>query len=480
MKRNVRKNRPGLNRQRGAALLLLMLGLIVATATILVTSFSPDALQARRQKATLQTLTEARDVLLDYALVSPDMFPGGRFGLPCPDLDDSGSFLEGEAHTTDCGAAGETVLGRVPWRTLGMSPPKDATSECLWYVVSGSWKHAGAASAAMTNADSNGQLQLASVDTGAIIAGTWPQDRPIAAVIAAMAPVTDQSRSATGAGAQCSSPFSASDYLEEDAPSGSSNASLTGTPNAIDLLGQAADANELHNDRVVLIRRSDIADRIYARAGFESDMRNLGFAAASCIADYAARNPGGSDDLRMPWPAPVALADYRPDAAYDDVDGTLLAGRLADVVDDSNSLTANPVARVLSDCDTAAVPAWTAAMQARWQRWKDHFFYAVAGSFAPDAPVPSNCTDCLTVNGAGSYAAILVFGNRRLTGISQLRNAPPLDADTKMDASNYLESANATNVPGTGVTRDYVSQTATTTFNDLLFCIDDGLVVTEC
>ncbi len=476
----MRKNRPAMNQQRGAALLLLMLGLIVATATLLVTGFSPDALETRRQQATMQALTEARDVLLEYALVSPELASGGSFGLPCPDLDASGGFLEGEAHTTACGPSGETVLGRVPWRTLGMSPPKDAASECLWYVVSGSWKHAGAATAGLINADSNGQLQLASVDTGAVVAGTLAQDRPIAAVIAAMPPVPDQTRPAAGAGTQCSSSFSASDYLEDDASSGSSNASLVGTPYAIELLGQAAEANETHNDRIVLIRRSDIADRIYARAGFEDDMRNLGLAAAACIADYAARNPGGSDDRRVPWPAPVALGDYRPDASYDDVAGTLLAGRLADVVDDSNSLTGNPVARVLSDCDGAAVPAWTAAMQARWQRWKDHFFYAVAGSYAPDASVPSNCTDCLTVNGAGSYAAVLVFGNRRLTGISQLRNEPPLDVDTKMNASNYLEGANAANVPGTGGANDFVSQAATTTFNDLLFCIDDGLVVTEC
>lgn len=474
------RNSAGPYRQRGAALLLLMLGVIVAAATVLVVTVNVDALKVQRQTSSLDALGQARDALLDYALVSPELTPGGSFGLPCPDIDSSGGFLEGEAHSTACGAAGETVIGRLPWRTLGLPALKDGGSECLWYVVSGSWKHADAATGDMINADTNGQLQVASVDTGALLAGLVPADRAVAAVIAAMPPVDRQRRPAASAGMQCSDPRRPDDYLEDDAASGSRNSGLTGSPDVIDVLGLAAEANDLHNDRVVLISRADVAGRIHARPGFLTDMRDLGLAAAACIADYATRNPGGAGDRRMPWPAPVALADYRLDDQYDDAAGTLLAGRLSDVVDDSNGLTANPVARVLSDCDSVAVPAWNSDVRNRWRHWKDHFFYAVAGSFAPTAAVPSVCSDCLTVNGAGSYAAILVFGNRRLAGASQVRNAPPLDTDTRSNPSNYLEAANAANVPGTGVSLDYVSQPASSTFNDLLFCIDDNLVVSEC
>ncbi len=473
-------NSAGPNRQRGAALLVMMLGVILATATVLVVTVNVDALKARRQATSLDVLGEARDALLDYALVSPGLAPGGSHGLPCPDIDGTGGFLEGEAHTSACGAAGETVIGRLPWRTLGLPALKDGSSECLWYVVSGSWKHAGTSTGAMINADTNGQLQLASVDTGALLAGAAPEDRPVAAIIAAMPPVDRQRRPAASAGMQCSDPRRPADYLEDDTASGSSNSALLGSPDVIDVLGLAAEANDLHNDRVLLLSRADIARRIHARPGFVTDMRDLGLAAAACIADYAAKNPGGVTDRRMPWPAPVALGDYRQDAQYDDAAGTLLAGRLADVVDDSSGLTANSVARVLSDCDSAAVPAWTSAMQGRWQHWKDHFFYAVAGSFSPTGAVPSVCSDCLTVNGAGSYAAILMFGNQRLAGAGQVRNAPPLDADTRSNSSNYLEAANAANVPGTGALLNYASQPASPSFNDLLFCIDDNLVVSEC
>ena len=119
-------------------------------------------------------------------------------------------------------------------------------------------------------------------------------------------------------------------------------------------------------------------------------------------------------------------------------------------------------------------------MAALWQHWKDHFFYAVAESFAPVAAVPSNCTTCLTVNGAGQYAAVVVFADARLESLGQVRNAPPTDIDTRDAVTNYLEGVNAMNVPYTAGTVDFISLPVTATFNDLLFCVDDALAVSEC
>ena len=126
------------------------------------------------------------------------------------------------------------------------------------------------------------------------------------------------------------------------------------------------------------------------------------------------------------------------------------------------------------------MPAWTAVQFARWQHWKDHFFYAVAEAFSPGGTVPTSCGNCLTVNGVGQYAAIVIFANSRLPSTAQVRNAPPTDTDTKRFASNYLEALNAINVPSSSAVIDYVSSPISNTFNDLLFCIDDQLVVSEC
>ena len=157
-----------------------------------------------------------------------------------------------------------------------------------------------------------------------------------------------------------------------------------------------------------------------------------------------------------------------------------MSGRLPDVSDDSNAATGNSIARVLTDCDPVAVPEWSPEMRNLWATWKDHFYYVVAESQVPTATVPSVCNNCLTVNGGGQYAAVVLFGAHRLDALGQIRNAPPTDADTKQDVTNYLEAANATPFPYAGGGFDLVSQAASTTFNDLLFCIDDSLGVSEC
>ena len=267
---------------------------------------------------------------------------------------------------------------------------------------------------------------------------------------------------------------------ETDVGSGISNSVLNGVPESIDAIGTFPGFVESHNDSVVSISRSDIEQRVSRRADFQSGMRSLGLAAASCLANYAANNPGGPSDKRLPWPGSVVMPDYRPDAAYDDADIGFLSGRLPDGVADSNTTTGNSIARVLSDCDTVAVPEWTLKTRTAWQNWKDHFFYAVADSFSPAAATPSTCVNCLTVNGSGQYAGVLLFANSRLQSLGQVRNEPPIDADTKGDVSNYLEDVNAGNVPGTAASTDYMSAATSNVFNDSLFCIDDQLVVTVC
>ncbi len=467
-------------RQDGAALLLMMLAVILALSTVLLAGINRNDLKVRQLTETQQALAAARDALIDFAVLNSDVSVLRSHSLPCPDIDATGAFLDGEAHDTACGASGVSVLGLLPWRTLGIAPLKDGASSCLWYVVSGSYKDAGVATASMINTDSNGQLQVFDLDAGVVTEGLNPEDRPVAMVLAAMQPLSTQSRSGIGANSDCAYGANPGSFLDTDSGSGIANSLLSGTADALELLGAVPGVDENHNDRYVTITRADIERRIVNRDDFLSNMRSLGLAAAACVADYGRNNPGGATDRRLPWPAPVTLTDYRPNSAYDDANNGFLSGRLPDLADDSNADTGNPITRVLSNCNPAAVPDWTPQQFARWQNWKDHFFLAVAESFAPVASVPSTCSSCITVNGGGQYAAVLLFSGTRLTASGQVRNAPPLDVDTKGSAANYLESQNAANIPGDSVAANYVSGTASGVFNDLLFCIDDQLLVTEC
>ena len=187
--------------QGGAALLIVMLLVLVAATTVLVSRLDVTDVRTRQQTDAQEALAYARAALIDYAATRPDFYPGDAVKLPCPDIDDSGGWLEGDAHTNDCGAVGETVIGRVPWRTLGIEPPRDSSGACLWYAVSGSYKDAGAATSPLINPDSNGQLQLFGIEATSIVAGSAPQDRPVAMLIAPMANLDGQVRAAAaGAG----------------------------------------------------------------------------------------------------------------------------------------------------------------------------------------------------------------------------------------------------------------------------------------
>jgi len=468
------------SRQRGAALLLMMLVVLVAASATLLKRLNSGTLRVRSVAETRATLQSAKQGLMNYALVQSDLTGAAGLRLPCPDLGSGGPWLEGESHTTACGAEGETMIGRLPWRTLGTKPYHDGSAACLWYVVSGTYKDADAATLPMLNPDNNGQLQLYSYELGSILAGAAPAERPVAMIIAPSEPLQRQSRNGALPSEHCSTDFSPAAYLDADAGSGISNAVLSGTGYSVEQFVVAASRNDFLNDQIQVIGRSELAGLLHSRHDFDSSMRMLGQSIAECVAAYGKSNPGGADDRRLPWPAPVSLPDYSADTSYDDAENGDLSGRLAERVDNSNGATGNGINRILANCDPAAAPSWQPADLALWQHWKDHFFYAVAESFQPTAAVPSVCADCLTVNGAGDYAAIVFFAGSRLDALQQIRNAPPLDTDSRHLIDNYLERQNASNHPYSTGTADYSSASADQTFNDIVFCIDDTLSVTAC
>jgi hypothetical protein len=67
-----------------------------------------------------------------------------------------------------------------------------------------------------------------------------------------------------------------------------------------------------------------------------------------------------------------------------------------------------------------------------------------------------------------------MFAGYRLAG--QKRSSP---ADKAL-IGNYLEDRNSTNHPNAGGNSDYKSGPATTSFNDIAYCIDPSLTVAPC
>ena len=121
--------------QQGAVLIVLILLMVLALSTALLTGISTNKTQLAQSEKTLHYLAKAKSAVIAYARLSdPDQTPTGlqqRY-LPCPDTDGDG--LE----ETPCGSTAAT--GWLPWQTLGLPPFKDASGYCFRYYVSGAYK----------------------------------------------------------------------------------------------------------------------------------------------------------------------------------------------------------------------------------------------------------------------------------------------------------------------------------------------------
>lgn len=115
-----------MNGERGAAALMLIV-IVAVLAAAAVASALPGTLQAERDQATHRALAQAAQALAGHARVRRCVVGSGTVAshLPCPDL----GAAEGQA-APSCAPGSR---GRLPWRTLGIEPLRDADGECLWY-----------------------------------------------------------------------------------------------------------------------------------------------------------------------------------------------------------------------------------------------------------------------------------------------------------------------------------------------------------
>jgi len=153
--------------QRGAALMLLIAILVIGTSWWLITAVStPLNRTALEAQQNARVLEHAKSALIGYvaqrALLAAEKNPGR---LPCPEpASAQNNFAAGMYIDDDDGiASGSCTLpavGRLPWRTLGIDKPLDASGEPLWYVVSPGWALAFPADKPIINSNTAGQLTL--------------------------------------------------------------------------------------------------------------------------------------------------------------------------------------------------------------------------------------------------------------------------------------------------------------------------------
>lgn len=406
------------NRQHGLALIALITLIGLIAVFVLVNRLSTTSVQNERDAMTDAALRQAKEALLGYAATHRDRHPEDVFGyFPLPDLGTSRNTTLGEGVTAGNfagNAAGLTVIGRLPWKTLGLPPLRDGNGDCLWYAVSGSFQDQQQAA---LNWDSLGQFDVFGSDGTS--AGTVSRtganytQRPVVVVISPGPPLAgqDRSTSATDTVSECGGNYDARNYLDPFTAtanlngitnyfSGTTNNATGPTTTEPDspkqlVSGPVKDpvsGSMLVNDRLLGITPDEVFSRIRRRSDFTAHVNALLSAYATCLSTKS-----------FPAPAGAVLL------------GAKDVGRLpTTVIDAMNGLGGAPCANPLRLGVTGNAGYATS--------WEDNIRYA-------------RCTsgECLTLNGSTCRAVLAFAGERSGAQVRRL-------AADKANHANYLES----------------------------------------
>jgi hypothetical protein len=129
------------------ALLLVMLLIVSASTFIFLKKLNQQSQQSYQDKVSVVSLARAKEALLGYAAAYPEMASNppadtGPGYLPCPDkpADDTDPAKVGVS-TPSCAISTGSSLGRLPFRTLGVTDLRDSSGERLWYAVSDNFRY---------------------------------------------------------------------------------------------------------------------------------------------------------------------------------------------------------------------------------------------------------------------------------------------------------------------------------------------------
>lgn len=392
-------------RQRGAALLIFMLIAIIAALSFLLNNLITRS-AARDNLTTMQTLAQAKEALIGWSAFRASTGVTGTPGmLPCPeDTTLIGLPTEGSALASCSNSV--PVVGRLPWRTLGLPDLRDDAGEKLWYALSPGFRNSP------INSDTPAQLTIDGIASSAV-----------AIIFSAGPPLSGQSRPLPTA----ATPPDVTQYLDLVNSSGSSSFVSTGSAG-------------LFNDRIIAVTHRDLFNVVEKRVGREVRQALLNhFCGVGNFNDTGACITGGGNRF---FPRPADFND--PTCLGFAVIG--VGGCLSGVVNNAGRIPANPVIAwepaalsLLRGTIVSVPPNWFQA-----NGWRELVYYAVANACI-DGTVDCNGAGKLTVNQppgtpALNQRAVIVVAGRTLS-----TTIPAQDRSTvvkKLSITNYLEDEN--------------------------------------
>ena len=393
-------------RQRGAALMVMLVILILGGTAMLLSSLNSTTPRLARDKVTADALVQAKEALIGYAANANT--PGQ---LPCPENTNLiGSSTEGTA-SSSCTLP---KIGRLPWRTLGIGSIRDGNGELLWYVISPGFR------TSPINSDTPAQLTVDGIPNSAV-----------AIIFSAGPPINGQTRPIP----TDTSPPVITQYLELSNNDGDDTFISNGSAN-------------IFNDRLLLVTHNDLFRVVEKRVAAE---------VKQCLNEYSAYP---QNSRRYPWPAklnPLAAVSYNdttnqlfgriPDTLFSNtcldsggylIDPVLVPSPPGPPVPGSNSCNLLPT--------TGMNNTWTGACtiissSGWWLNWKEMVFFGIADSYKPTYPLNApSCGTCISVNPPSANVDkkfVVIVAGKKLTGQARSTIAE------KGDRSNYLEGINA-------------------------------------
>ena len=367
-----------MRKQKGLALLILVVVIALAFVTYTITELSITEVKVEQIKNTQTALQKAKNALIAYAVNYPkNHAPRGPGYFLCPDTDNDG---DGE---TSCN--GPSTVGRLPWRTLNIGDIRDSSNERLWYAVSQNFDYTaspltGVLPRKVINTATRGNITVR--DSSSVIYDGTTIDGVVAVIIAPGAALTRNDNVAQNrSNANVNNPVH---YLDI-AISGEDNVdfeqgTLGGLNNNGFVQGEILDAagHIIVNDIIEVITYRDLMSQVHKRVSQE--ISNL------------------IDNYFMACEAYPEAATFNPLSATFDSAGLTMPNELQEGHIPLNSAKPYNWGAVCS-LGTAPLPvAWLEE-----ERWDESTYYSYAYENAP----PTNTDTC----GNGSNPACMIINS---------------------------------------------------------------------
>lgn len=348
--------------QKGGALIIMALILLLAGTAVMFSVLDASGVKIERDKKTAAALAEAKVALIGWSAGHATM-PGA---LPCPDTSNSGS-------SGSCTATAG-IIGRLPWKTLGLNDLRDGYGECLWYALSPLYRNTIAAGSRSVSNSINSSIAGTITVEGAGGATLAPPINPVIAVIFAPGvPLTGQDRSSASS-TVCGGNTTASNYLEvAQGVNNSTGNNVSGSNYYTFIAGAASDT---FNDRLIYITAEDLFGPVRKRIADE--LAGVGSPSNAGLRKYY------KDNQVYPWAG--------------DVGGNVVMNTSSGYVP-YNALTITP----------SSLRLWMIN-----NGWMSFVNYQIGTNFNPNsyASFPQKCTvgNCITVRGVDVPASVTVGG----------------------------------------------------------------------